>query len=126
MSIRVTELLDHHRTPAVILFVALAFAVSGAVWRAASPATWATTLHTGLAATDSGLDASFAAAMIAHHQSAIDMARAELRGGRNEQLRRLTQEPRAPRGVFHAGWQRGMGDGARRGLRRGTGRSYLC
>jgi len=92
MSIRVTELFDHHRTPAVILLVALAFAVSGAVWRAASPATWATTRHTGLAATESGLDASFAAAMIAHHQGAIDMARAELRGGRNEQLRRLAQE----------------------------------
>jgi len=92
MSIRVTELFDHHRTPAVILLVALAFAVSGAVWRAASPATWATTLHTGLAATESGLDASFAAAMIAHHQDAIDMGRAELRGGRNEQLRRLAQE----------------------------------
>jgi uncharacterized protein (DUF305 family) len=37
-------------------------------------------------------DADFAAAMIPHHQAAIDMATAELRHGRNEQLRRLAQE----------------------------------
>jgi len=30
--------------------------------------------------------------MIPHHQGAIDMAQAELRYGRNEQLRRLAQE----------------------------------
>ena len=30
--------------------------------------------------------------MIAHHQGAIDMARAELRDGRNEALRRIAQE----------------------------------
>ena len=30
--------------------------------------------------------------MIAHHQVAIDMSRAELRDGHNEQLRRLAQE----------------------------------
>lgn len=37
-------------------------------------------------------DADFVAMMIPHHQGAIDMARAELRYGRNEQLRRLAQE----------------------------------
>jgi uncharacterized protein (DUF305 family) len=37
-------------------------------------------------------DADFVAAMIPHHQGAIDMATAELRHGRNEQLRRLAQE----------------------------------
>ena len=37
-------------------------------------------------------DADFAAAMIPHHQAAIDMAIAELRYGRNEHLRRLAQE----------------------------------
>jgi uncharacterized protein (DUF305 family) len=37
-------------------------------------------------------DADFVAAMIPHHQGAIDMAKAELRHGRNEQLRRLAQE----------------------------------
>ena len=38
------------------------------------------------------VDRDFAAMMIAHHQGAIDMAKAELRYGHNEQLRRLAQE----------------------------------
>jgi hypothetical protein len=38
------------------------------------------------------VDADFAAMMIPHHQGAIDMALAELRYGRNEQLRRIAQE----------------------------------
>jgi uncharacterized protein (DUF305 family) len=38
------------------------------------------------------VDHDFAAMMIPHHQGAIDMARAELRYGRNEQLRRIAQE----------------------------------
>lgn len=37
-------------------------------------------------------DADFVAMMIPHHQGAIEMARAELRYGRNEQLRRMAQE----------------------------------
>src|SRR5689334_25379788 len=37
-------------------------------------------------------DRDFAAMMIPHHQGAIDMAQAELRYGRNEQLRRIAQE----------------------------------
>src|SRR5216684_149152 len=37
-------------------------------------------------------DADFVAMMVPHHQGAIDMARAELRYGRNEQLRRMAQE----------------------------------
>ncbi len=37
-------------------------------------------------------DSVFVAAMIPHHQNAIDMARIELRDGRNEQLRRMAQE----------------------------------
>jgi uncharacterized protein (DUF305 family) len=37
-------------------------------------------------------DADFVAAMIPHHEGAIAMATAELRHGRNEQLRRLAQE----------------------------------
>ena len=37
-------------------------------------------------------DADFTAMMIPHHQGAIDMAQAELRYGRNEQLRRIAQE----------------------------------
>jgi uncharacterized protein (DUF305 family) len=38
------------------------------------------------------VDRDFAAMMIPHHQGAIDMAAAELRYGRNEQLRRIAQE----------------------------------
>jgi hypothetical protein len=38
------------------------------------------------------IDRDFAAMMIPHHQGAIDMALAELRHGRNEQLRRIAQE----------------------------------
>lgn len=36
-------------------------------------------------------DADFVAMMVPHHQGAIDMAMAELRHGRNEQLKRLAQ-----------------------------------
>jgi uncharacterized protein (DUF305 family) len=38
------------------------------------------------------VDVDFVAMMIPHHQGAIDMARAQLRYGRNEQVRRLAQE----------------------------------
>jgi uncharacterized protein (DUF305 family) len=38
------------------------------------------------------VDRDFAAMMIPHHQGAIEMAQAELRHGRNEQLRRIAQE----------------------------------
>jgi uncharacterized protein (DUF305 family) len=38
------------------------------------------------------VDHDFAAAMISHHQGAIEMAEAQLRYGRNEQLRRIAQE----------------------------------
>lgn len=38
------------------------------------------------------VDRDFAAMMVPHHQGAIDMARAYLRYGHNEQLRRIAQE----------------------------------
>src|ERR1700739_2256400 len=38
------------------------------------------------------VDTDFVAMMVPHHQGAIEMAQAELRFGRNEQLRRLSQE----------------------------------
>ncbi|MEO8076395.1 MAG: DUF305 domain-containing protein, partial [Acidobacteriota bacterium] len=38
------------------------------------------------------IDRDFAIMMMAHHQGAIDMARAELRHGRHERLLRLAQE----------------------------------
>jgi uncharacterized protein (DUF305 family) len=38
------------------------------------------------------VDADFLAMMVPHHQGAIEMARAELLYGRNEQLKRMAQE----------------------------------
>lgn len=38
------------------------------------------------------IDRDFVAMMIAHHQGAIEMAQAQLRYGKNEQLRRIAQE----------------------------------
>jgi Domain of unknown function (DUF305) len=38
------------------------------------------------------VDADFVAMMVPHHRGAIEMARAELRYGHNEQLRRMAQE----------------------------------
>src|SRR5215510_6628332 len=50
-------------------------------------------MMTAMNATPTGdVDADFAAMMIAHHTGAIEMAQAQLRAGRNEQLRRLAQE----------------------------------
>lgn len=47
----------------------------------------------GMAVRPSGdVDRDFVEMMIPHHQGAIDMAQAELRHGRNEQLRRIAQE----------------------------------
>ena len=47
----------------------------------------------GMKVTPTGdIDADFAAMMIPHHQGAIDMALAELRYGKNEQLHRIAQE----------------------------------
>ncbi len=38
------------------------------------------------------VDRDFVAMMVPHHQGAVDMAKAELKYGHNEQLRRLAQE----------------------------------
>jgi uncharacterized protein (DUF305 family) len=47
----------------------------------------------GMAIHASGdVDVDFAAMMIPHHQGAIEMAKAELQYGTNEQLRRIAQE----------------------------------
>jgi uncharacterized protein (DUF305 family) len=50
-------------------------------------------MMTGMMVKPTGdVDVDFSAMMIPHHQGAIDMALAELRYGRNEQLRRIAQE----------------------------------
>ena len=52
-----------------------------------------TKMMDGMAVKPTGdIDRDFAAMMIPHHQGAIDMAQAELRYGKNEQLRRIAQE----------------------------------
>jgi uncharacterized protein (DUF305 family) len=52
-----------------------------------------TKMMAGMSVAPSGnVDKDFVATMVPHHQGAIDMARAELRYGQNEQLRRLAQE----------------------------------
>jgi Domain of unknown function (DUF305) len=52
-----------------------------------------TKMMTGMDIKPSGdIDADFVAMMVPHHEGAIDMALAQLRYGRNEQLRRLAQE----------------------------------
>jgi uncharacterized protein (DUF305 family) len=38
------------------------------------------------------VDADFVAMMVPHHQGAVDMARSELRYGRNERLRQIAQD----------------------------------
>jgi hypothetical protein len=51
------------------------------------------TMMAGMMAPPSGdVDRDFVAMMRPHHQGAIDMAVAELKYGRNEQLRRIAQE----------------------------------
>ena len=52
-----------------------------------------TRMMTGMEIKPSGdVDQDFAAMMVPHHRGAMEMAQAELRHGRNEQLRRIAQE----------------------------------
>lgn len=77
-------------------------AICSAPFRSASPdeapflaenASAMTKMMIGMGIQPSGdVDSDFVAMMVPHHQGAIEMARAELRYGRNEQLRRLAQE----------------------------------
>jgi uncharacterized protein (DUF305 family) len=54
-------------------------------------ATMQDSMHSALMSPVGGPDAVFAAAMSAHHQGAIGMANAELRYGRDPELRGLAQ-----------------------------------
>jgi uncharacterized protein (DUF305 family) len=51
-----------------------------------------TMMHAMHAPSHGDADADFAAMMVPHHEGAIAMAKAELRYGKNQQLRRLAQE----------------------------------
>jgi uncharacterized protein (DUF305 family) len=49
-------------------------------------------MHRAMAVAPSGdIDRDFAAGMLAHHEGAVDMARVELRHGRDPDLRRLAE-----------------------------------
>jgi hypothetical protein len=83
---------------AVLFSVAL---IGGATLRAASPeaqfmsensAAMAKMMSAMKVRPSGDVDADFVAMMVPHHQGAIDMAKAQLRYGRNEQLRRIAQE----------------------------------
>lgn len=51
------------------------------------------TMMTNMTVRPSGdIDDDFVSMMVPHHQGAVDMARAELQYGKNEQLRRIAQE----------------------------------
>jgi uncharacterized protein (DUF305 family) len=80
------------RVGVLVALVAIAFGMSASAvshWCSSTPASRA---DAGQRVCASEADSAFAMAMITHHQVAIDMARRELRDGRNEQLRRLAQE----------------------------------
>jgi len=86
---------------ALVLPVSAAFAVEGALAADSSAeAMFLTENQTAMVKMMAGMDVrpsgnadrDFAAMMIPHHQGAIDMAKSELRYGKNEQLRRIAQE----------------------------------
>src|SRR6266849_6926372 len=56
------------------------------------------------------VDRDFVAMMVPHHQGAVDMAKAELRYGHNEQLRRMAQEIVVNQQQEIAVMQRALGD----------------
>ncbi len=73
---------------AALLAISLTAAVVGCTRAAGDSAV----RRTGGAADEPFIAASGAAMEIPHHESAIAMAKAELRYGKNEQLRRMAQE----------------------------------
>ena len=81
------------RTAARIAGFVMLAACSGKPSFAAERAMAMTKMTTAMNVRPAGdADADFVAMMVPHHQGAIDIAQAELRYGRNEQLRRLAQE----------------------------------
>jgi len=93
--------ISRHLAPTRLLLAACAIAMTAmaattgsnqAAFVAANEAAMSR-MMAGMQARPSGdIDQDFASLMIPHHQGAIDMAEAELRYGKNEQLRRIAQE----------------------------------
>jgi uncharacterized protein (DUF305 family) len=68
-------------------------AIAGEMEFLAENQTAMSTMMDGMSIKPTGnIDRDFAFMMIPHHLGAIDMARAEIRHGKNEQLRRIAQE----------------------------------
>ena len=87
------------RTPALVLAVATMFATGSRAADGEEAAFLAENnaamerMMAGMENQPTGnVDHDFVAMMIPHHQGAIEMAQAELRYGKNEQLRRIAQE----------------------------------
>jgi hypothetical protein len=89
------------RKPAAGLVLAAGMALGAAAWAADSDEAAFLAennaamdrMMAGMAAKPTGdIDRDFVAMMAPHHQGAIEMAQAELRYGKNEQLRRIAQE----------------------------------
>lgn len=93
------QLITRTKPPSLLLAVALIGATTASQIRAQEASFLAenkaamTRMMDAMRIRPSGdVDRDFVAMMIPHHQGAIDMARALLRYGRNEQLRRIAQE----------------------------------
>jgi hypothetical protein len=70
---------------------------------AETDAAMATMMRDMTIAPTGNVDHDFAAAIIPHHQGAIDMSIAELRHGANEQLRRIAEEIVVDHGIWPSG-----------------------
>ena len=86
-----------HLCPALVAVVLIAGATSlagsdEALFLAENDAAMARMMAAMHVEPSGDVDADFVAAMVPHHQGAIDMAQALLRYGKNERLRRIAQE----------------------------------
>ena len=76
----------------VLAFAPFARADDAAAYLAENDAAMAKMMRDMAVKSSGDVDRDFVAMMVPHHQGAIEMAKAELRYGRNEPLRRMAQE----------------------------------